>query len=83
VIWIIAAAVVGIALMFAADAALAVASWLLALLQQALSPLGVQLPNYLDQLVPYMRGAARVLGLGLAAAAVYSLVTAVREREGK
>jgi phosphotransferase system glucose/maltose/N-acetylglucosamine-specific IIC component len=81
VVWLILAALLGIAMMFAADAALAVASWLLALLDRALAPLGVHLPNYLDQLVPYMRGAARVMGLGLAAAAVYSLIVAIRERQ--
>jgi hypothetical protein len=74
--------VVAVVMLYAADAAIYVVTWMVAYLSAALSALGVHVDvfTYLDMLYPYFRSAVQILAGGIILVAVIHIVTSIRER---
>lgn len=61
------------------DVVLMAVSWLLAVLQSALAPLGIAIPDYLSSLVPNFLTLSQIVAFGMAVAAVLIVVFSILE----
>jgi hypothetical protein len=74
--------IVAILMLYVADAVVYMITWMVAYLNSALSALGLSIEafKYLDMLYPYFRSAVQIIAVGVIVAAVFHIVTAIRER---
>jgi hypothetical protein len=79
--WILVIAVAIITL-YTADTVVYLITWLVSYLNAAFSTLGIRIEafDYLDILYPYFRFAVQALAVGAILAAVFHIVTSIRER---
>ena len=61
------------------DVVLMAVSWLVAILQSALAPLGITIPDYLSSLVPNFLTLSQIVAFGMAVAAVVVVVFSILE----
>ena len=71
--------VVAYLLLLVPDYVLAVVGWVYSVLSSAFAPLGVSIPDYLSQIMPFLLSSSQILALGLAAIAVLVIAFAIRE----
>jgi len=78
----IAAILVAVLMLYAADAVIYVATWMVAYLNAAFSAIGMRIEafEYLDMLYPYFRSAVQIIAVGIIAVAVLHIATSIRER---
>ena len=79
--WIVAI-LVAVLMLYAADAVIYVATWMVSYLNAAFSAIGMRIEafEYLDMLYPYFRSAVQIIAGGIIAVAVLHIVMSIRER---
>jgi len=73
---------VAIVTLYAADTVVYLITWLVSYLNAAFSAVGIRIEafDYLDILYPYFRSTVQALAVGAILAAVFHIVTSIRER---